>query len=55
MAQPNPINPRSVIARRDEMLRERGGSFFANRGGLDLSRDSSGHRRFQYLYEDLLM
>jgi hypothetical protein len=25
------------------------------RGGLALDHDRSGHRRFQYLYEDLLM
>ena len=28
--------------------------FFDKRGGLDLSRDRSSHRRFTYLYDDLL-
>lgn len=28
--------------------------FFGQRGGLDLSRDSSGHRRYAWLYEDML-
>lgn len=28
--------------------------FFKRRGGLDLSRDCSSHRRYAYLYEDML-
>jgi len=28
--------------------------FFSRRGTLALERDSSAHRRFSYLYEDLL-
>lgn len=49
------ITPDSVIAGRDAALGERGAAFFATRGGLALDQDRSGHRRFQYLYEDLLM
>lgn len=29
-------------------------SFFRKRGALDLSRDTSRHRRFAWLYEDTL-
>jgi hypothetical protein len=28
--------------------------FFGRRGGLDLDRDSSGHRRYAWLHEDML-
>lgn len=28
--------------------------FFTKRGALDLKRDSSGHRRYVWLYEDML-
>jgi len=28
--------------------------FFGRRNGLDLDRDASGHRRFAWLYEDML-
>ncbi|NNC52122.1 MAG: hypothetical protein HKO08_03670 [Erythrobacter sp.] len=28
--------------------------FFQMRGGLDLSRDTSSHRRYAWLYEDVL-
>ena len=28
--------------------------FFRRRGGLDLTRDCSSHRRYAWLYEDML-
>ena len=28
--------------------------FFTRRGALDLKRDSAGHRRYAWLYEDML-
>ncbi|MEO0784083.1 MAG: hypothetical protein AAFY10_00165 [Pseudomonadota bacterium] len=41
-------------AQRAEVSRHFGQRFFGQRGGLDLSRDRSSHRRYALCYDDLL-
>lgn len=55
MQQKNPQDPAFILARRDEMARAATKGFFGVRHGLALDRDRSGHRRYHFLYEDLLM
>ena len=55
MQQKNPQDPAFILERRDEMARAADKSFFGVRHGLALQHDRSGHRRYQFLYEDLLM
>lgn len=50
-----PQTPSSVRARRDEMASIVDRRLFDRRSGLDLDHDRSAHRRYHYLYEDLLM
>jgi hypothetical protein len=55
MQQNNPQSPAFILDRRDEMARAATAGFFGVRRGLALDRDRSGHRRYHFLYEDLLM
>lgn len=48
-------SPAFILDRRDEMTRAAAKGFFGVRHGLALDRDRSGHRRYHFLYEDLLM
>lgn len=45
---------RRLIARKNEKLKSVSRAFFANRGHMNLQNDKSQHRRFAYLYEDML-
>ncbi|MGP1282719.1 MAG: hypothetical protein ACTS1X_07065 [Parasphingopyxis sp.] len=56
-----PPRPRAMAAdiarlmlRKEEKLARVPRRFFGRRGQLDLDRDASQHRRFAYLYEDML-
>jgi len=42
-------SPRNMASRVKAGLR-----FFTRRGKLDLTRDQSGHRRYAFLYEDMM-
>ena len=42
-------SPRGMASRVKAGLR-----FFTRRGNLDLTRDTSGHRRYAFLYEDMM-
>ncbi|MEO1170102.1 MAG: hypothetical protein AAFW97_15470 [Pseudomonadota bacterium] len=50
----NAIGIRRLIARKNEKQKRVPRFFFANRGHMNLRRDRSQHRRFAYLYEDML-
>ncbi|WP_435417010.1 hypothetical protein WAB17_08915 [Parerythrobacter aurantius] len=65
MAQsPTPVHtPSPDIIRGDELYRsprgmasrvKAGVRFFKRRGTLDLTRDTSAHRRYAFLYEDMM-
>ncbi|NCN84467.1 MAG: hypothetical protein GW808_12745 [Sphingomonadales bacterium] len=43
-----------LIRRKREARANAPRGFFSRRGTLALERDASAHRRFSYLYEDLL-
>ncbi|MBB5696852.1 hypothetical protein [Sphingomonas yantingensis] len=55
MQQKNPQSPAFILERRDEMAQAAARGFFGVRHGLALDRDQSGHRRYHFIYEDLLM
>ncbi|WP_299323715.1 hypothetical protein [Parasphingopyxis sp.] len=50
----NAIGIRSLIARKNEKQKRLPRFFFSKRGHMNLRRDASQHRRFAYLYEDML-
>ena len=52
-AQPDPAL-QSLLRRKDDTEKGVSRTFFTKRGRLDFRHDKSGHRRFTYLYEDLL-
>jgi len=43
-----------LMKRKREAARNAPRGFFTRRGNLALARDSSAHRRYSYLYEDML-
>ena len=47
--RPAHVSPRNLASRVTVGFR-----FFTRRGNLDLTRDSSAHRRYAFLYEDMM-
>lgn len=45
---------RWLLHRKRESLRDFKTGFFSRRGSLDLRHDGSAHRRYSYIYEDML-
>lgn len=43
-----------LMKRKREAMENAPRGFFTRRGNLALTRDSSAHRRYSYLYEDML-
>ncbi|QLC23617.1 hypothetical protein HFP57_00275 [Parasphingopyxis algicola] len=61
MDRSGPTRPRAMAAeiarlmlRKEEKLARVPRRFFGRRGQLDLHNDTAQHRRFAYLYEDML-
>lgn len=55
MQQEDPQGPAFILHRRHEMARRLGRRLFGDHRGLALDRGRSGHRRYHFLYEDLLI
>lgn len=43
-----------IVRQKARTLRNSPANFFMRRGELDLTRDSAAHRRYHWLYEDML-
>lgn len=50
----NTTGIRRLIAHKNDKLKSVSRAFFASRGHMNLQNDKSQHRRFAYLYEDML-